>query len=282
MNFEHTEDQRMLADMLGRYIKEQYGFETRDKIGKSASGYSPEMWQKFGDLGVIGALFREEHGGFGGGGFDIVVAFEQLGRGLVVEPFLGAAMLAGGAIAAAGTAAQREPLAGIIGGVLLAAFAHGEPDARYALAHVSTRAERRGEGWVLDGVKAVVQHGEFADVFVVSARTSGAVDDEAGISLFLVPSEAAGLSLRGYPLIDGGRAAELLLTRVTVGADALLGAQGAGHATLEKAVGAGILALCAESLGAMDAAKEATLEYLRTRKQFGVPIGSFQIGRAHV
>ena len=276
MNFEHTEDQRMLADMLGRYIKEQYGFETRDKIAKSASGYSPEMWHQFGELGVIGALFREEHGGFGGSGFDISVVFEQLGRGLVVEPFLGAAVLAGGAIAAAGTDAQREPLAGIIGGVLLAAFAHGEPAARYALAHVSTRAERRGEGWVIDGVKGVVQHGEFADVFVVSARTSGAVSDEVGISLFLVPSDAAGLSLRGYPLIDGGRAAELILTGVTVGADALLGALGAGHATLEKAVGAGILALCAESLGAMDAAKEATLEYLRTRKQFGVPIGSFQ------
>ena len=222
MNFEHTEDQRMLADMLGRYIKEQYGFETRDKIAKSASGYSPEMWHQFGELGVIGALFREEHGGFGGGGFDIVVVFEQLGRGLVVEPFLGAAVLAGGAIAAAGTDAQREALAGIISGEHIAAFAHGEPEAHYALAHVSTRAERRGEGWVLDGVKAVVQQGEFADVFVVSARTSGVVDDEAGISLFLVPADAAGLSLRGYPLIDGGRAAEVTLKGVAVGADALL------------------------------------------------------------
>src|SRR5437867_10764009 len=276
MNFQHTDDRRMLADTLNRYVAAQYGFETRDRIAKSPRGYSPEQWRQFAELGVIGALFAEADGGFGGAGFDIAVVFEALGRGLVVEPFLGCAVLAGSAIADAGTEAQKALLAEIIGGAKLAAFAHGEPEARYELARVHTRAQRSDHAWVLDGAKAVVQHGEHADVFVVSARTSGAVDDETGISLFLVPADAAGVSLRGYPNVDGGRAAELTLTGVTVHADALLGGEGAGHAVLEKAVGRGILALCAEALGAMDVAKEATLEHLRTRKQFGVPIGSFQ------
>jgi alkylation response protein AidB-like acyl-CoA dehydrogenase len=275
MNFEHTEERRMLADTLNRYVAEQYGFETRDRIAKSPRGYSPEQWQQFAELGVIGALFSEADGGFGGAGFDVAVVFEALGRGLVVEPFLGA-LLAGSAIAHAGTETQKALLAEIIGGAKLAIFAHGEPEARYELARVQTRARRSDQGWVLDGAKAVVQHGEHADVLVVSARTSGAVDDETGISLFLVPADAAGVSRRGYPTIDGGRAAELTLKDVAVDANALLGEVGAGYVALEKAVGTGILALCAEALGAMDVAKEATLEYLRTRRQFGVPIGSFQ------
>ncbi|AMO24507.1 acyl-CoA dehydrogenase family protein [Ramlibacter solisilvae] len=276
MNFQHTDDRRMLADSLGRFISEQYGFEIRDKIAKSARGYSQELWQQFAELGVIGALFGEQQGGFGGQGFDIAVVFEALGRGLVVEPFLGSAVLAGGAIAAAGNEAQQALLAGIINGSVIATFAHGEPDSRYELSQVACRAKRTSTGWVLDGAKAVVPHGEQAELLVVSARTSGAVGDEAGISLFIVPAGAPGVTRRGYPNIDGGRAAEVSLGGVAVGAEALLGDEGEALAVIEKVVGTGILALCAESLGAMDAAKEATLEYLRTRKQFGVPIGSFQ------
>nr|MBF0685475.1 acyl-CoA dehydrogenase family protein [Pseudomonas sp.] len=146
----------------------------------------------------------------------------------------------------------------------------------HELARVATRAERRDEHWVLNGAKAVVQHGEQAGVFLVSARTAGDVDSEDGISLFLVRRDAPGIGLRGYRNIDGGRAAELTLNNVTLPADALLGGEGAGHALLEQAVGFGLLALCAEAIGAMDVAKDETLEYLRTRKQFGVPIGSFQ------
>jgi alkylation response protein AidB-like acyl-CoA dehydrogenase len=276
MNFTHTEERRMLADSLNRYIAEQYGFETRNRIAISLRGYSNEQWREFAELGAIGALFSEADGGFGGSGFDIAVVFEALGRGLVVEPFLGCAVLAGGAIADAGSAAQKALLAEIIGGTKLVAFAHGEPEARYAPSHVQTQARRSGAGWVLDGAKAVVQRGEHADVFVISARSSGAADDEAGISLFLVPASAPGISLRGYPNIDGGRTAELKLSNVVVACDAALGTEGEGYRIVEKAIGRGILALCAEALGAMEAAKEATLEYLRTRKQFGVPIGSFQ------
>ena len=279
MNFEHTEDRRMLADSLNRFIAEQYAFETRDRIAKSAHGFSPKIWQQFAELGVIGALFSEADGGFGGAGFDLAVVFESLGRGLVVEPLLGAVM-AGEAISAAGNEAQKAVLADIIGGSTIAALAHDEPGSHYELARVQTRAEKMGEkggdGWLLNGAKAVVLQGEQADLFVVSARTAGAADDETGISLFLVPAKTPGLVVRGVPAIDGGRVAELTLNGVQLGADALLGTEGQGHATLERAIGRGVLALCAESLGAMDVAKTATLDYLRTRKQFGLLIGSFQ------
>ncbi|MBO9650188.1 MAG: acyl-CoA dehydrogenase family protein [Variovorax sp.] len=275
MNFEHTEDRRMLADSLNRFIAEQYGFEARNRIAQSKEGFSKEIWQQFAELGVIGALFSEADGGFGGAGFDLAVVFEELGRGLVVEPLLGAVM-AGEAISVSGNDAQKAKLAEIIGGTTVAAFAHDEPESHYELSRVQTRAERSGGGWVLDGVKAVVQQGEQATLFVVSARTSRGMDDEAGISLFLVPANTPGLKVRGCPTIDGGRVAELTFDNAKVGGDALLGAEGKAFDTLERAIGRGVLALCAEALGAMESARNATLEYLRTRKQFGVFIGSFQ------
>ncbi|MDN8616683.1 acyl-CoA dehydrogenase family protein [Variovorax ginsengisoli] len=275
MNFEHSEDRRMLADSLNRFIAEQYAFDTRDRIAKSPEGFSADIWRQFAELGVIGALFGEADGGFGGGGFDIAVVFEALGRGLVVEPLLGAVM-AGEAISAAGNETQKALLAEIIGGTTIATLAHDEAGSHYELARVETRAARSADGWVLDGAKVVVQQGAQADLFVVSARTAGAVDDEAGISLFLVPAKTAGLAARDCPAIDGGRVAELRFDKLALGADALLGTEGQAHATLERAIGRGVLALCAEALGAMEAAKTETLEYLRTRKQFGMLIGSFQ------
>jgi alkylation response protein AidB-like acyl-CoA dehydrogenase len=271
MNFEHTEERRMLADSLNRFISEQYGIEKRHHVARSALGYSADMWEQFAELGVIAALLREEDGGFGGAGFDIAVVFEALGRGLVIEPVLGSAVLAAEALVAAG-----RPLEGIADGSTIAGFAHDEPGSHYELARVQTRAQRTGDGWVLTGAKAAVVQGEAADLFVVSARTSGDIDCEAGISLFLVPKNAAGVSLQGSPTIDGGRVAELSLEGVKLEAAALLCEEGQGYALLERVIGRGVLALCAESLGAMEAAKEATLDYLRTRKQFGVPIGSFQ------
>ena len=276
MNFEHTEERRMLADSLNRFIAEQYSFEKRDRIATSMHGFSPEIWQQFAELGIIGALFREADGGFGGAGFDIAVVFEALGRGLVVEPLLGSAVLAGEAIAAAGNATQKAVLDDLIAGTTIAALAHDEPDSYYELARVQSRGERSANGWVLSGAKAVVSQGEQSNLFVVSARTAGAPDDESGISLFLVPATTPGLVVRGYPAIDGGRAAELTFQDMALGADALLGVEGQGYATLERAIGCGVLALCAEALGAMEAARAATLDYLRTRKQFGVFIGSFQ------
>ena len=275
MNFALTDEQRMLGDTLARFIAEQYGFATRQRIACSPDGFHRTMWRRFGELGAIGALFAPEHGGFGGTGDDIAVVFEHLGRGLVVEPFLGA-LVAGRALSLAGTAEQRAWLARVIDGEAVAAFAHGEPDSRYALARVATTATPTGDGWRLNGTKAVVLCAEAADGYVVSARTRAAVDAEHGISLFWLPRDAPGLTLRGYPLIDGGRGAELFLRDVILPASALIGPQDEGFETLERALGCGVLALSAEALGAMETAFAATLEYLRTRRQFGVPIGSFQ------
>lgn len=276
MNFNQSDDRRMLADSLDRYLAEQYSIETRHAISKSATGYSAEQWAKFAELGLIGALFTEEQGGFGGTGFDIVTVFESLGRGLVVEPVLATAVLAGSALAHAGNDAQKALIEEIIGGGLIATLAHEEADAHYALNRVSTRATRDGDHYVIDGAKAVVPFADQAQQIVVSARTSGNVDDEAGLSLFVVPAGTAGLSIRAYGNVDGTRAGEVTFSQVRVPASALLGAEGQGHATLEHAVGRGLLALAAESLGAMEVCKKATIEYLQTRKQFGKAIGSFQ------
>ncbi|MCP3728546.1 acyl-CoA dehydrogenase family protein [Paraburkholderia sp. CNPSo 3272] len=275
MNFQHTEDRRMLTDTLNRFVSEQYGFSTRDTLARSDAGFGRELWGRFAELGAVGALFTECDGGYGGNGFDIAVVFESLGRGLVVEPFLGA-LVVGQALALAGSGVQKAIIASLIEGRAVAALAHDEPGSHYELAKVSTRAVRGSSGWVLHGEKAVVQQGAAADFFLVSARTSGTDDAEEGISLFVVPRETAGIEMRGYRKIDGGRAAEVRLSEVCLADDALLGERDAGFATLEASIGAGVLALCAEALGAMEVAKEHTLEYLRTRKQFGVAIGSFQ------
>jgi alkylation response protein AidB-like acyl-CoA dehydrogenase len=281
MDFQHTEDRRMLADTLNRFIAEQYPFAVRDRIAQSADGFDRAMWRRFAELGAIGALFDEADGGFGGAGFDIAVVFECIGRGLVVEPFLGT-LLAGRALSLAGGDAHRAKLAALIDGSASAAFAHDEPGSHYELTTVRTRAERSGDGWVLTGAKGVVDQAAQAAFLVVSARVSGRDDDAAGIGLFVVPADAPGVSLRDYRKIDGGRAAEVRFERVALPADAVLrvpgsdGGDEAGAALLERVLGYGLLALSAEALGAMDVAKEHTLEYLRTRKQFGLPIGSFQ------
>ena len=275
MNFVHTEDRRMLADSLNRFIAEQYAIEARNQLAYGAVGHSPQLYAQFAELGAIGALFPESAGGFGGAGFDISVVFECLGRGLVVEPLLGA-LVVGQALVAAGSDAQREQLAGIIDGSTIAALAHDEPGSHYELNNVSTTATRQGDGWVINGVKGVVAFGEKADLLLVSARTSGGQFDADGISLFLVPGDAQGLSKRGYNRVEGGRAAELTFGNVQVDAGALLSGVGLGHGILDRISGYAVLALTSEAVGAMDVAKDQTLEYLRTRKQFGVPIGSFQ------
>ena len=276
MNFAHTQDRRMLADSLNRYVAEQYGFETRQALSQSPQGFSAAQWATFAELGIIGALFTEAHGGFGGAGFDIAVVFEALGRGLVLEPFLASAILAGSAIAHAGSEQQHALLSGLIDGSTIATLAHGEPDAHHELSHVNTRATRIEQGWVINGHKAVVALGDQAQTFVVSVRTSGEVADEHGLCLFIIDRHTPGLTVRGYPTIDGSRAADLHLNQVHVADHALLGAEGLALSTLEHTIGRGLLALCAEALGAMEVAKQSTIEYLQTRKQFGIPIGSFQ------
>ncbi|UBQ40929.1 acyl-CoA dehydrogenase family protein [Comamonas thiooxydans] len=275
MNFTHTEDRRMLADSLNRFVSEQYGIEQRNHLAYGAEGHSPALYAQFAELGAIGALFPEEDGGFGGSGFDISVVFESLGRGLVAEPLLGA-LVVGQALIAAGTEAQKRQLEDIIAGGVIAALAHDEPGSHYELNKVTVTAARTATGWVLNGAKSVVAFGEKAGLLLVSARTAGGIFDTAGISLFLVDGNAAGIVKRGYSRMEGGRAAELTFENVQLAEDALLGAEGRGHAVLEHVQGFALLALAAEALGAMDVAKQNTLEYLQTRKQFGVAIGSFQ------
>jgi len=274
MNFDHTEDRRMLADLLARYVAEQYPIDKRHAIARSPEGFSREQWKQFAELGVIGALFGAEQGGFGGAGFDIAVVFEALGHGLVLEPFL-PTLLAGSALAQGG---ERwvETIAQMIAGDCIGTLAHEEPGAHYELQRVATSARREGGDYVLSGHKAVVPLGAQAQLLVVSARTAGAVDEAEGLSLFVLPAATPGLRVRAYPTIDGGQAADVFLDQVRVPASALLGAEGEGLALLEHAVGRGVLALCAEAVGAMDTAKAMTIDYLQTRRQFGKPIGSFQ------
>ncbi len=276
MNFELTEERRMLQDTLRRFLSDRYDSATRNAIMAAPEGMSAEIWSALADLGVIGALFSEPDGGYGGEGFDIAVVFEELGRAGVVEPFLDTAVLGGGLLAALGDERQRALLAEVIEGRLHLALAHYEPGSRYDMERVATTATAEGDAVVLTGAKAVVVNAEAAGHLIVSARESGAVDDPGGISLFLVPPGSKGLTLRGYPLISGGRAAEVTLEGVRVPASARLGAAGEGLAALRRALARANVALAAETLGAMETAVELTREYLLTRHQFGRPIGSFQ------
>jgi alkylation response protein AidB-like acyl-CoA dehydrogenase len=276
MDFNHNEDRRMLASTLSRYVREQYDFETRMEIAGSDTGYSAEKWAEFAELGIIAALFDEEDGGFGGKGYDLMVVFEELGRGIVVEPFLSSAVLGGGLIASLGNDTQKAMLDDVIAGTKLFALAHGEAQSRYGLSDVQATGQSTGNGYVLNGHKAVVIGGGNADTLIVSARTSGGRHDREGISLFVVDANASGVVRRPYATVDGGNGADIWLENVEVGADALLGAEGGAFEAIEAAVARATLALSAEALGAMEVVKDITLDYLRTRKQFGIPIGKFQ------
>ncbi len=276
MNFDLTEERQMLQDTLRRFLADRYATAERNAIIDSDAGFSSDIWAQLAELGVLGALFTEADGGFGGAGFDITTVFEELGRAGVVEPVLDTAVLGGGLIAALGNDAQKSLVEEVIGGGVHLAFAHGEPASRYDLTRVETTAKADGDDIVLNGRKAVVANAEAAGQLIVSARESGAVDDADGISLFLVPADSSGLSQRGYPMLGGGRAAEVTLDDVRLPASARLGTAGDAFPAIAERVAAANVALAAETLGAMETAVELTREYLMTRKQFGRPIGTFQ------
>jgi hypothetical protein len=276
MDFNLSDDRRMLKESLSRFLQDRYDFGTRNRIAASDEGYDKEIWAQMAELGLIGAMLPEELGGFGGQGFDIIAVMEELGRAIVVEPVLPTAVLGAGILADAGSDAQKALLEDVIAGNLLLAFAHGEPESRYSQSDVRCRAEKSGDGWVLNGRKAVVLNGDTADKLIVTARISGADEDEAGLALFLIDAGTPGLTRRGYATVDGGRAAEVMLENVTVASSAEIGTPGEAFPVIERAIGRGILAVCAEALGAMEAARDMTLEFLRSRKQFGVPLGKFQ------
>lgn len=268
MDFQHSAERSMLAETLGRYLQKRYPIEVRHRISGSTTGWSPAHWAELAQLGVLSGLVSEAAGGFGGNGFDIAAIFEQLGRAMVVEPFLGTLMAARTLDAVGG---HEDMIGDVLSGASILAFAHEEPRSRYDLTNIGTHANFDGTAWILNGCKAVVTHIEAADDVVVSARIAGAKGDQTGIGLFLVKLAAPGLSVQGYPLIDGGRAGDLQL----VGTSSILITDDA-YPVLENAVAAGIVALSWEAIGIMDVIKMMTLDHLRTRRQFGVPIGKFQ------
>ncbi len=277
MNFDLSEEQQLLADSLKRYLANEYTMDARSKIVDSPTGWSEKVWAAFAEMGLLGVPFAEEHGGFGGSAVDVMLVMEALGEGLVVEPYWVNVGLAGRLIARAGSEAQQKRiLPALIQGKHRLAFAHTERGARYDLGHVQARAKKSGAGYTLDGEKRAVLAGASADTLIVSARTSGGAADPAGIGLFLVERSAPGVTVKEYRTIDELRAADVWLSDVSVPAEARLGDEGRALPLVEDAADYATALLCAEAVGAIRFANEATLEYLKTRRQFGVPIGSFQ------
>ena len=278
MDFNLSEEQQLLQDTVRRFVEREYGFEARRKIIATPAGWSEEVWRKLAELGLTAIPFAEEQGGLAGGGIELMVVMDALGRGLVVEPYLASVVLGGSALALAGSAAQKDAvLPGVAAGETRLALAHGERQARYELSNVATRARREGAGFVLDGAKQVVLGGDAAHQLLVSARTSGAERDPRGITLFLVDASAPGVAVRGYRTYDGQRAADLALTGVRVSADAVIGEVDGALPVIEAVTDRAIAALCGEAVGIMESLNAATLDYLKTRQQFGVPIGRFQV-----
>jgi alkylation response protein AidB-like acyl-CoA dehydrogenase len=271
MNFNYTEEQLALQDTLRRFIAKDYAFEHRRALTKSADGFDRSTWKTFADFGILALPFHEDFGGLNGTAVDTMLGMVLRGRGLALEPYVSTVVLCGGLIRDAGSAAQKEALLpAIAGGELMLALAHHESGGRYEIDRVATTATPTGSSWQIDGAKAVVLGAPAADKLIVSAR------DGAGVSLFLVDTKAAGVSMRAYPTQDGARAADIKLDKVAVGADALIGTAGNALPVIERALDYANAALCAEAVGIMSALNEVTLEYLKTRKQFGVPIGNFQ------
>ncbi len=277
MDFSLSDEQQMLKDSIARFVQNDYDFDSRSISIKTETGYNIDHWKLFADLGWLMVPFTEEEGGLGGSAADLMVVMEEFGKGIVIEPFLATAIMAGGLISKAGNQKQKDSLiGGIIDGSLQLAFAYAEPQSRYELSNVATTAQKNANGYVLSGHKAVVLNGSNANMIIVSARTSGQPSDTNGISLFIVDATAEGVDIQGYRTQDGGRAAEVRLTNVQVGTDQLLGAEHAALPIIEGVLDRATLAICAEAVGAMEVAIAKTVEYTKTRVQFGVSISKFQ------
>jgi pimeloyl-CoA dehydrogenase small subunit len=278
MDFTLTDEQRLLKDSVDRLMADRYAFDRRKTFLQEPNGWSAALWSQYAELGLLGLPFAEQYGGFGGGAVEIMLVMESFGRALILEPYLASVVLGGTAIRLGGSEQQKSRvLPAIADGSMKLAFAHGERQARYDLTDVMTTARKDGSGWVLDGAKSVVTHGDCADALVVSARSSGGRDDANGITLFLVDANAEGVARRAYTMRDAQRAAELSLSGVRVDGDSVLAEVGNGLPLIERIIEAGIAATAAECVGCMDALHSMTLEYSRTREQFGRPIGSNQV-----
>lgn len=278
MDFNFTDEQSMVRDSLTRLVRETYDYETRNGVIGSESGWRPEIWAQLAELGLLGMPFSEDDGGFGGGAIDSMIVMEEFGKGLVVEPYVPTVVCAGGFLKHAGTAAQKEEhIGGIVDGSQIFAFAYAEPRGRYDFADLETTAKKTGDVYVLNGHKAVVIGAPWATHLVVTARTSGGQRDKGGISVFIVDKSTDGVVTRDYPTVDGRRASEVYFENVSVPADALIGEEDGGLPLIELVTDEAIAAQCAEVCGAMKVAHALTIDYAKQRKQFGVPIASFQV-----
>jgi hypothetical protein len=278
MDFSFTDEQSMLRDTVASYLADNYTFDQRRHVVTKEPGWNPAVWKAFAEeLGILGAPFSEELGGLGGGPIENMIVMEEFGKALVVEPYLGTVVIGGGFLKHSGHDGAAELIGQIISGDLIFAFAQAEPKSRYNLAAVSTTAKKDGAGWVLNGQKSVVVGGPFATHLVVTARTGGGERDAEGVSVFIVPKAAPGVTTRDYPTVDGGRASEVIFENVKVGAEALVGPEGQAMPLIEKVVDEAIAATCAEACGVLRKLHEGTLEYTKQRKQFGQPISSFQV-----
>jgi pimeloyl-CoA dehydrogenase small subunit len=277
MDFDLSEDQRLLQDSVGRLLDDKYGFEQRNGYLKSEQGWSPEAWAAYAELGLLGLPFAEAEGGFGGGAEETMLIAEQMGKHITLEPWFTTVVVGGGFLRHGASQAQRAAMVPkVAGGKLKLAFAHTERQSRYDLFDVATTAKKDGAGWVLNGRKGMVLHGDSAETLIVTARTAGGQRDLKGIGVFLVDAKAPGVSVKGFGTVDGQRAAEVELNNVKLGPEAVLGNAEDGLPLVDRVVDEAIAALAAEAVGAMEAAHLMTLDYLKTRQQFGRTIGSFQ------
>ena len=271
MDFDLSKEQQQLGDSIQRFVAREYAFEKRKGILRSEEGMSPEVWAHLAEMGLLALQIPEEHGGMGGAPIETMLAMNGVGRGLLLEPYLASAIVATTLLRDLGSPAQQgELFPAMAAGERIVVLAHDEPGARYDLTQVSTKATRSGDGYSLNGRKSVVVHAPSADLLLVSART------DRGVSLFLVPRDAKGVSLAAYRTLDGRRAAEVTLSDVRVGREALVGAEGAAQDAIASVHDVAIAATCAEAVGALEALLQTTVEYAKSRKQFGVPIASFQ------
>ncbi|MBV9993242.1 MAG: acyl-CoA dehydrogenase family protein [Alphaproteobacteria bacterium] len=278
MDFSFTEEQTLLRNSVARYLADNYTFEAWRKFTRSETGRDPKHWAQFAELGLLAAPIAEAHGGLGGGAVSTMVVMQEFGRALVVEPYVPTVVIGGGLIERSGSDAMKEEwLPKIAGGETIMAFAFAEPQGRYNLADLTTSAKTSGADYVLSGQKSVVLGAPWADQLIVTARSSGGRRDADGISVFLVDKKSKGISTRDFPTVDGNRASEITFENVEVPAARLIGGEGQGLALVERAVDEAIAAHAAEATGAMKVLVDATVEYSKTRKQFGVPIGKFQV-----
>ena len=278
MDFSFSDEQTLLQESVSRFITNDYGFESRQKHSRSDAGYSLENWQTFAELGWLGVPFSENHGGFGGGAVETMLMMEEFGKGLVVEPYLATVVACGSALNGFGSEDQKSSfIPEIIDGSKLWALAFAEPQGRFNLADLTTTAAASNGSYLLSGHKSVVINGPNANFFIVSVRTSGEQRDETGVSLFIIPSDAKGLSRRDYPTVDGQRASELILDNVELDEASRLGEEGQGLNILQQAIDFATLAIGSEAVGCMEVLYKDTVEYCKNREQFGQPIGKFQV-----